>query len=132
MKALEIKFSCFRGKVVEKTDFGIRIRYVKMNFSEHRLTDWTWQELYRAQLGEDTYNDYFNSVWMALDRLQENEYYDIAKQVKTENRDLFIKICCQYVLTHKEYELSNDYTKIIRRQCFILTENTGQRQKKIS
>ena len=94
-----------------------------MNFSEHRLTDWTWQELYRAQLGEDTYNDY---------RLQENEYYDIAKQVKTENRDLFIKICCQYVLTHKEYELSNDYTKIIRRQCFILTENTGQRQKKIS
>lgn len=62
-----------------------------MNFSEHRLTDWTWQELYRAQLGEDTYNDYFNSVWMALDRLQENEYYDIAKQVKTENRDLFIK-----------------------------------------
>ena len=103
-----------------------------MNFSELRLTDWTWQELYRAQLGEDTYNDYFTSVWMALDRLQENEYYDIAKQVKTENRDLFIKICCQYVLTHKEYELSNDYTKIISRQCFILTENTGQRQKKIS
>lgn len=29
MKALEIKFSCFRGKVVEKTDFGIQIRYVK-------------------------------------------------------------------------------------------------------
>ena len=22
-----------------------------MNFSEHRLTDWAWQELYRAQLG---------------------------------------------------------------------------------
>ena len=103
-----------------------------MNFSEHRLTDWTWQELYRAQLGEDTYNDYFNSVWMALDRLQENEYYDIAKQVKTENRDLFIKICCQYVMTHKEYEFSSDYTKIIRRECFILTENTGQRQKNIS
>ena len=56
-----------------------------MNFSEHRLTDWAWQELYRAQLGENTYNEYFNSVWMALDRLQENEYYDIAKQVKTES-----------------------------------------------
>ena len=103
-----------------------------MNFSEHRLTDWAWQELYRAQLGENTYNENFNSVWMALDRLQENEYYDIAKQAKTENRDLFIKICCQYVMTHKEYEFSSDYTKIIRRECFILTENTGQRQKKTS
>ena len=88
-----------------------------MNFSEHRLTDWAWQELYRAQLGENTYNEYFNSVWMALDRLQENEYYDIAKQVKTENRDLFIKICCQYVMTHKEYEFSSDYTKITLIKC---------------
>lgn len=27
MKALEIKFSCLRDKVVEKTDFGVRIKY---------------------------------------------------------------------------------------------------------
>lgn len=103
-----------------------------MNFSEHRLTNWSWQELYRIQLGESAYNEYFNSVWLALDRLEVNEFYDIAKQVRVENRDLFIKICCQYILTHNGYEFSNDYTQIIRKECFILTENTGQRQKKTS
>ncbi|MDB9201821.1 hypothetical protein [Odoribacter splanchnicus] len=29
MKALEIKFSSLREKVIERTDFGIRIRYIK-------------------------------------------------------------------------------------------------------
>lgn len=34
MKALEIKYSCFREKFVEKTDFGIRIRYIKRRRNE--------------------------------------------------------------------------------------------------
>lgn len=100
-----------------------------MNFSEHRLINWSWQELYRIQLGESAYNEYFNYVWMALDRLQVNEFYDIAKQVRVENRDLFIKICCQYILTHKEYEFSDDYTKIIRRECFTITAKGGLQKK---
>lgn len=29
MKALEIKFSSLREKVIGRTDFGIRIRYIK-------------------------------------------------------------------------------------------------------
>ena len=29
MKALEIKFSSLREKVIERTDFGLRIRYIK-------------------------------------------------------------------------------------------------------
>ena len=29
LKALEIKFSSLREKVIERTDFGIRIRYIK-------------------------------------------------------------------------------------------------------
>ena len=29
MKALEIKFSSLREKVIERTDFGIRISYIK-------------------------------------------------------------------------------------------------------
>lgn len=29
MKALEIKFSFLREKVIERTDFGIRIKYIK-------------------------------------------------------------------------------------------------------
>lgn len=29
MKALEVKYSCLRKRVVEKTPFGYRIRYIK-------------------------------------------------------------------------------------------------------
>lgn len=29
MKALEIKFQCTRKRVIEKTPFGVRIKYVK-------------------------------------------------------------------------------------------------------
>lgn len=102
-----------------------------MDFSEHRLTDWIWRDIYRAKLGDEVYDAFFEDLWLKLDQLRVNEYYDVARQVKPENRDLFIKICCQYILTHKDYEFSNDYTKIIRRECFIIT-NAGLRKKKSS
>lgn len=92
-----------------------------MDFSEHRLTDWNWQTVYQEKLGEQGYNQYFSEVWQALDRLRVNEYYNVETQVRVENRDLFIKICCQYILAHNDYEFSNDYTKIIRRECIIVT-----------
>lgn len=100
-----------------------------MDFSKHRLNDWKWRDMYQLQLGDEAFDKYFSLVWNALGRLRENEYYDIAKQVKVENRDLFIKICCQYILTHKEYEFSNDYTKIIRRECFTITAKNGLQKK---
>lgn len=100
-----------------------------MDFTNHRLTGWEWRDVYRAQMGGKAYDSYFLLVWRALDRLLVNEYYDIAQQVKAENRDLFIKICCQYVLTHNAYEFSNDYTKIIRRECFTIPAAGRQKKK---
>ena len=103
-----------------------------MDFSKHRLIDWRWHDIYRLQLGDKAFDEYFSMVWNALERLKENEYYDIARQVRVENRDLFIKICCQYILTHKEYEFSNDYIKIIRRECFTITAKGGLQKKSSS
>ena len=102
-----------------------------MDFSEHRLKDWAWRDEYRAKMGAEAYDAFFESLWIRLDQLRVNEYYDIAWQVKPCNRDLFIKICCQYILTHNDFEFSNDYTKIIRRECFIIT-SVGLRKKKSS
>lgn len=100
-----------------------------MDFSENRLTGWEWRDIYRKQLGDEAYERYFSKVWTALGRLRVNEYYDVSLQVSAENRDLFIKICCQYVLTHKDYEFSNDYTKIIRRECFTIPAAGRQKKK---
>ncbi len=86
-----------------------------MDLSHHQLTDWKWREEYRSQMGSEAYDKYFKSVWLALDQLDVNEYYDIIRYVRPENHDLFIKICCQYIITHRSYEFSNDFTKIIRK-----------------
>lgn len=102
------------------------------DFSEYSLTSWTWRNLYEQQMGVEAFALYQERIWSALIRLPENEYYDIAKQVKPENRDLFIKTCCQFILTHTDYEFSNDYTKIIHRECLIFTKNTGRLTKKNS
>lgn len=103
-----------------------------MNFSKHKLTDWNWRFLYMAQMGEEVYNNYVNRVWKALEQLRVNEYYDVSKCVQEKNRDLFIKLCCQYILTHSEFEFSNDYTKIIRRECYTIQGNPGRLVKKSS
>lgn len=103
-----------------------------MNLSKYRLIDWDWQLVYVAQMGEESYNAYACKVWGALDRLRENEYYNVEKQVKEERWDLFIKLCCQYILTHSEYEFSNDYTKIIRRECYMMEGNPGRLVRKSS
>ncbi|MEG0796913.1 MAG: hypothetical protein RR397_10490 [Odoribacter sp.] len=102
------------------------------NFIQYRLNDWRWVDIYKQQLGREAFDMYQDRVCRALLGLRENEYYDIAKQVKVANRDLFIKTCCQFILTHNDYEFSNDYTKIIHRECLIFTKDTGRLTKKNS
>lgn len=85
-----------------------------LDFSKHRLNDWKWYNLYRTQLGAEEFDTYYTRVWQLLDSFKENQYYNIIN-VTPENRDLFIKICCQYIMTNKKYEFSNDYTQIKRR-----------------
>ena len=87
-----------------------------LDLSNYRLNNWKWYNLYREQLGAEEFDAYYKRVWKLLDSFKENQYYKITN-VTLENRDLFIKICCQYILTHREYELSNDYTQIKRREC---------------
>lgn len=104
-----------------------------MDLSKYRLVDWSWRFIYMAQMGEKAYNDYMIEVWSALDRLRVNEYYDIVKDVSPESWDLFIKLCCQYILTHSSFEFSNDYTKIIRKECYTIQEGKpGRLVKKTS
>ena len=86
-----------------------------MDLSKHKMTDRTWIRDYTQEMGVEAFQDYECRVWDALEKLRDNFFYDIEKIVKEENRDLFIKICCKFILTHPEYEFSEDYTKIVKR-----------------
>ena len=68
-------------------------------------------------MGVIAFQEYECRVWEALEQLKDNSFYDIRKIVKEENLDLFIKLCCKFILTHPEYEFSEDYTKIMKR-CY--------------
>ena len=88
-----------------------------MNLSEHKMKNREWIREYIQSMGVIAFQEYECRVWEALEQLKDNSFYDIRKIVKEENLDLFIKPCCKFILTHPEYEFSEDYTKIIKR-CY--------------
>jgi hypothetical protein len=70
-------------------------------------------------MGEEEYNKLFNSIYVFIREIPEGKFFDITK-VREENRDLFIKICCLFVLEQRHYigdfwTLSEDYTKFIHK-----------------
>ena len=88
-----------------------------MDLSKYKMINREWIRVYSHEMGEKAFQDYECRVWEALEKLKDNSFYDIEKIVKEANQDLFIKVCCKFILTHPEYEFSDDYTKIIKR-CY--------------
>lgn len=94
---------------------------VKMeDFKKHALTSWDWVHEYRRAFGEKKYNETFNRMYTFIRDIPEGKFFDIRK-VQEENRDLFIKICCMFVLEQRHYigdfwTLSDDYTKFIHKK----------------
>jgi hypothetical protein len=73
------------------------------NYTHHLLHDWDWYKTYQSLLGKDKYQEYFNRVYAMLFEIPEEKFFDIEKNVSEENRDLFIKICCLFVLEQRRY-----------------------------
>jgi len=82
------------------------------DYSQHRLNNWEWYYTYRSQMGADNYDRYVSSVYQMLSAMKTGSFFKIEKNVRPENIDLFIKVCCMYILETKGYEFSNDYSII--------------------
>jgi len=74
----------------------------------------TWQNQYIAALGFNQFQAYVRDVNNALSNLKPGRHYNVETSVPVEKHDLFIKICCTYILSHADFEFSDDYTKIRR------------------
>lgn len=71
-------------------------------------------------MGKESYEKYINNVYILLLGMQPDQFFSIEKNVKPENRDLFIKVCCMFIqeqnMSKKErnfhHSFSTDYTQI--------------------
>ena len=71
------------------------------DYSQHKLQNREWCNEYRSRMGKEQYDDFFQKVYSHLLQLPEGKYFDIEKNVTEENRDLFIKICCLFILEQR-------------------------------
>lgn len=84
------------------------------NYSQFRLNHLDEIVEMRSRCGEQTFDLYKNSVFMALRKLKKGDRITIDKMVKKANVELFIKITCEFILSHPDYEFANDYSYIRR------------------
>ena len=67
------------------------------DYSNHIMKNWDWCDAYRSRMGEESYYKYVGNVYDLLLNMQPGSFFSIEKNVKPENRDLFIKICCRFI-----------------------------------
>lgn len=86
------------------------------DLSIHRPPDtdfYSWVDMYIEKMGAGYFLAYMNWVYEILDRLPAGKYYEIESVVPKEKIDLFVKVGCFYVNTHRDYWFSDDFSKII-------------------
>ena len=67
------------------------------DYSQHRPPDWEWYHAYRSRMGAEAFGKYLNDVYRMLSGMKPGSFFSIEKNVRSENIDLFIKICCMFI-----------------------------------
>ena len=67
------------------------------DYSEHKLQNWEWCNDYRSRMGKEAYEKYVSDVYAFLLKMKPESFFSIERNVKPENRDLFIKVCCMFI-----------------------------------
>ena len=92
--------------------------------SKHRMNNYDWLKEYTAQRGKEAFDKFINDVYKFLLEMKPGSFFQIEGNVKPENIDFFIKVCCMFIHERycskqkftTEYIFSDDYTKIIHRE----------------
>jgi len=91
------------------------------DYSSYRLDGYAWVDAYIAQMGQEAFHAYRSKVERALEALSEGRYYAVD-DVREEDRELFVKLCCHYITGHPEYYFSDDYSRIYREKVYYAKE----------
>lgn len=104
-----------------------------MNLKQYRLNDWAWYNQYKDKYGQKAFNQYKDKIFKMLTDLKPGRLYDLTNvetsgskifvvtysingvEKQESNPDLFIKLCCMFILSFGDYEFSENYDKIMRK-----------------
>lgn len=85
------------------------------DLSAYRLNKFNELEIFEKKMGVERYLFYKTKVFMQLDKIQVGETFYFEPYVKIENLELFVKLCCLYIIEHSDCELTDDYTGFRKR-----------------
>ena len=104
-----------------------------MNLKQYRLSNWDWLEHYKKRYGHDAFYQYKDKIFSMLADLKPGHLYELENaeskgskifvitynlngiEKQESNPDLFIKLCCMFILSFSDYEFSENFDKIIRK-----------------
>lgn len=90
---------------------------MNLDYSKHRLNDFTQLEKYKQELGKDVSSRFIDTVYSWLMKMQINDRIDITKksEITNRNRDFFIKVVCLFIFEGNDsYLFTSDYTEVYR------------------
>jgi len=98
-----------------------------MDLSRYRFTDHSELHPFIEKMGETQFFNYARSVYERLFNMKSGETFDITKKVAEENREMFVKIACCYIIDHQTFHQFNDtFTIITRYDESIKMDRTGE------
>lgn len=92
---------------------------MSLNFSHHRMNSFSWIEEYKEKLKPEVFFKFIDMVYAWLGELKPGQTLLLSgrKNITNQNRDLFIKTVCLFITEgHEDYEFTNDYTAVIRKE----------------
>lgn len=104
-----------------------------MDLKQYRLSDWAWYNQYKDKYGSEAFHRYKDKIFKMLTDLKSGRLYDLSDveskgsrifvitynvdgaDKEESNPDLFIKLCCMFILSFNDYEFSENFDKIMRK-----------------
>jgi len=76
---------------------------------DQKPNDWTWAEREEKRLeteGGLNLAGMQNAIYNTLMKVPEGGHFDIAKSVKPQNHEVFIKTCCEFLEYYPDYRFN--------------------------
>lgn len=96
-----------------------------------KSNDWTWVEREELRLGENGLSAMQNAIYNTLMKVPPDKYFDIEKNVKPENYEVFIKTVCEFLQYYPNYRFNRLMNKIHHDYPILMSlKNATDEQKK--
>lgn len=94
---------------------------MEVDYSNHRMINWKWIDMYRNRLGHETFDKFLDMIYGWLMDLKPGQSLDIANHPKItdRNRDLVIKICDLFISEGNMYYDFNQNCTTIKNNNYV-------------